>query len=187
LYALLALRDRIVKRTALTTLERLIMPIRGAVRTHLALGYVHRAYPEVYASLAMQAGYDSVLLLKGVEGGLAPALNKPVRRYYCQNSLPEDIETIKDTLAFESFSDQRAAALVNDDARPLVEQTLETGMAVLDGAQGTARNSLVLAAGHLLFSLQPSLSLPNAVEKVQDCLDNGSAKAYFDSQIGSAA
>ena len=65
LFALQDLRDRIVKRTALTTIERLLMPIAARGKTHLALGYVHKAYPEIYASLAKAVGNQNVLLLKG--------------------------------------------------------------------------------------------------------------------------
>ena len=87
LFAMRGLRDTIVKRTALTTLERLLIPIKGRTSSHLVLGYVHKAYPEIYATVAKQAGFDSVLLLKGVEGGLAPALNKPLRRFFFQQNL----------------------------------------------------------------------------------------------------
>ena len=60
------LRDQIVKRRALTTLERLLIPIKGQQATHLVLGYVHKAYPEIYATVAKHAGFTTSLLLKGV-------------------------------------------------------------------------------------------------------------------------
>ena len=187
LYRLNNLRDRIIKRTAVTTLERLLLPVKAAGKTHLALGYVHKAYPEIYAAVAEQAGYSSVLLYKGVEGGLAPALNKPIRRFHFDMPLPTDIAAGKEILPLENVFDAGTSAMPMDAGAAMVEQTLDAGLAVLDGRSGRARDSLVLAAGHILMSLQPPLSLADAVEKVQNCLDNGSAKAYFENQISSAA
>jgi len=94
LYALLPLRDKIIKRTAITTLERLLMPVRGRDKTHMVLGYVHKAYPEIYAEVAEQAGYDTVLLVKGVEGGLTPGLSKPLRRFFtdCRQNNTEKLQ-----------------------------------------------------------------------------------------------
>ena len=73
-------RDTIVKRTALTTLERLLLPIK-AKSNYLALGYVHTAYPKVYAGISILAGFDRALFVKGIEGGICPHLNKPLRTY----------------------------------------------------------------------------------------------------------
>ena len=56
LHGLIELRDRMVKRTAITTLERLLMPLRAQGKTHLVLGYVHNAFPEIYSKIARQAG-----------------------------------------------------------------------------------------------------------------------------------
>ena len=56
-----------VKRTILTTIEVLVGPIRARKKTHLLTGYVHAAYPPVYSDLAKVAGFDSAILVKGVE------------------------------------------------------------------------------------------------------------------------
>ena len=184
LYALGDLRDRIVKRTALTTLERLLMPVKGLQRTHLILGYVHRAYPEIYAKVAEQAGYDSILLLKGVEGGLAPALNKPLRRFFFNRPLPQTLDSEKELIQLENLALAKTAAaapIENQSSR--VEECLEAGLSVLNGRPGLARDSLCLAAAVIVFTHNKSLSLAQAVEKVQFCLDNGSARVRFDAMI----
>jgi len=80
LYALNAFRDKIVKRTALTTLERVLMPIR-AQENELAIGYVHRAYPEIYAAMASLINFDKAIIIKGLEGGICPDLKKPLRSF----------------------------------------------------------------------------------------------------------
>ncbi len=180
LFKLQNLRDRIVKRTALTTLERLIMPIKGRRKTHLVLGYVHNAYPEIYARVAKEARYQSVLLLKGVEGGVAPALNKPLRRFFFDGDLPSDINAEKQLLELEPiFADAQSAAQRLDDTKYPVEQCLELGLNVLNGAKSIARDSLCLASAQILLAHRPDLTLSTAVEKVKMSLDNGAAKECF--------
>ena len=76
LYALANLRTLIVKRPAITTAEVLAGPVRGQRRTHLVTGYVHKPYSRVYALLARHAGFDSALIVRGVEGGVIPGLSQ---------------------------------------------------------------------------------------------------------------
>ena len=71
-----------VKRTILTTIEVLVGPIRGKSKTHLLTGYVHVAYPPVYSDLAKVSGFDSAILVKGVEGGVAPSLRGDGKIFY---------------------------------------------------------------------------------------------------------
>lgn len=180
LFELQSLRDLIVKRTALTTLERLLIPIRGRLNTHLVLGYVHKAYPEIYATVAKAAGYQSVLLLKGVEGGLAPALNKPLRRFFFDGELPSDIDAEKQLIESQALFDAPSAAQSADQSKHAVQECLDTGLSVLKGVKSIARDSLCLASAQILSAHQVDLSLSEAVEKVQQCLDNGSVKERFD-------
>ncbi len=75
LHNLVPLRDRLVKRTVINTVETLIGPLRGK-NTHSILGYVHKPYPPIYARLADFSGMDSSLLVRGVEGGVVPSLRQ---------------------------------------------------------------------------------------------------------------
>ncbi len=181
LYSLRDLRDRIVKRTALTTLERMLMPITGRNSTKLVLGYVHKAYPEIYSKVAFAGGFDSVLLLKGVEGGLAPALNKPLRRFVFNENLPSDVDASKQVLETPFSESAKSAAQAMKVDQDSVEQCLDQGVATLGGQQGVARDSLVLACAQILNAQQKTLSMAGAVEKVEACLDNGSALERFKS------
>ena len=83
LHELVALRRLIVKRPCLSTVEVLVGPVRGRARTHLITGYVHKAYPRIYGMLARYAGFDSALLVRGVEGGIVPSLQHPSRALHC--------------------------------------------------------------------------------------------------------
>lgn len=178
LFRLQELRDKIIKRSAITTLERLLCPMRAAGTTALALAYVHKAYPSIYAQMAKQAGYQQVLLFKGVEGGLAPALNKPLRRYFCDSS--QSFELLeKQVLELEPELTAASAAMAMESVENGILETLELGLKVLGGASCVARKSLVLASAHILFSFSAGLSLHSCVEKVERSLDNGSALATF--------
>ena len=82
LHALAALRTLIVKRPAITTAEVLAGPVRGRLKTHLVTGYVHKPYPRIYALLARHAGFDSALIVRGVEGGVIPPLRQTGKVFY---------------------------------------------------------------------------------------------------------
>jgi anthranilate phosphoribosyltransferase len=56
LHDLVNLRTLIVKRPAVPTVEVIAGPIRGQKKTHLMTGYVHKAYPPMYAMLAPPCG-----------------------------------------------------------------------------------------------------------------------------------
>jgi len=188
LHALSNLRDRIVKRSAITTLERVLVPMRAKQTTHLVLGYVHRAYPEIYANVAKAAGYGSVLLLKGVEGGLAPALNKPLRQFFFAGDLPDEIGAQKSLLETEALFEAQTAALSVGGGTACAQNCLETGLRVLDGdavsdSDRVARDSLCLAVSHILVAHGKSKTLAEAVVKVRNCLDNGSAKERFNALV----
>ena len=55
-------------------------------------GYVHKAYPPIYANLARHAGYDSMVLIRGVEGGVIPSLKQP-GRFFSYSEMGEESVT----------------------------------------------------------------------------------------------
>ena len=63
-----------VKRSVITTTEVIPQAVRGRLKNHLMTGYVHKPYPPIYATLARHAGYDSALIVRGVEGGVGASL-----------------------------------------------------------------------------------------------------------------
>ena len=192
LFGLNDLRDHIVKRTAITTLERLLMPIQARNKTHFVLGYVHKAYPQIYGAIAQLAGYNSALLLKGVEGGLTPALNKPLRRYFFDDpelneidfSDSDKVDSAKTVIELEP--DLLAAVTAHQSeaiGQTAVEECLSIGLDVLSGKQCVARDSICLSAGHVLFAHKRADSLKDGVQKAGLYLDNGKAKSAFNLNI----
>ena len=188
LFSLGEFRDRIVKRTALTTLERLLMPIKASNKTHMVLGYVHKAYPEIYSSIAAMAGYSSALLSKGVEGGFVPALNKPLRQFQFDFDSSDWAVTEKELFdlpaelaSFEAAPSVLSSANQNMDLA--AQNCLELGIEALAGKHNSLRNSLVVAAAQIVTIYHATDNFYSAVDKVQNCLDNGSAQDSFRSLI----
>lgn len=183
LYALTELRTRIVKRQALTTVEVLARPVCGRRRTHLVTGYVHKPYPRIYALLARAAGFDSALVVRGVEGGVVPSLRASGRAYRYEDGGAEaavDLRVADFGLA-EGLQPPRLAA-VDDaafDAEAALRATCAQGLGALRGEAGAMRDSLVCAAATILWHVRRYDALRAAADAVRTVLDDGRALAHF--------
>jgi len=181
LHQLQPFRDQIVKRTALTTLERLILPIH-ATRTSLVIGYVHKAYPEIYAAIANQAGFTNTLLIKGIEGGITPALNKPLRSFFATEHQFGEKEIKPAPSDQKSSSGVEINTSSNDS---LAKQTLVAGLQALDGVRGNAYDSILLTSIAILEKTLPDYEKEKIAERVAKALDSGLAKMHFNALIES--
>ena len=193
LHNLIPLRTRIVKRQVLTTVEVLVGPIRGQKKSHILTGYVHKAYPPIYAELARFAGFDSAMIVRGVEGGVIPSLQQPAKLFYFHDrGTEQNIELDPKALGIEQSS--RAVPLPKDlpgaaergddiatifDADVAAAQAAEYGLAALQGKAGPARDSLVYSAAICLHHLGKAGDLPTAADMVRKVLDSGKALAHF--------
>ncbi len=178
LHRLIALRNRIIKRTAITTFERVLAPVRSTGENHLAIGYVHRAYPEIYAAIAQQAGYDFIHLHKGIEGGLMIASHKPFARYHASLSQP----TIELHKSAHSADSNDPAPLASDPRQAMPAQAAscyQHGVSVLNGQVSPCRHALLAASANIMASVDPVLDFPSAVEKAREQIDNGRALNCF--------
>ena len=196
LHNLIPLRTRIVKRQVLTTVEVLVGPIRGQKKSHILTGYVHKAYPPIYAELARFAGFDSAMIVRGVEGGVIPSLQQPAKLFYFHDRGQElQIELDPKSLGIEQST--RAVPLPKDlpgneiqgddiatvfDADVAAAQAAEIGLAALQGKAGPARDSLVYSAAICLHHLGKADDLRTAADMVRKALDSGKALAHF--QVG---
>ncbi|HDK38438.1 MAG TPA: anthranilate phosphoribosyltransferase, partial [Thiolapillus brandeum] len=90
LHDLIPLRTQMIKRQVLTTVEVLAKPVAGKLHTHFVTGYVHKPYPPIYAMLARHVGFDSALLIRGVEGGIIPSLRQD-GKYFSYHNRGEEI------------------------------------------------------------------------------------------------
>ena len=189
LHALADFRSLIVKRPVITTVETVTGPIRGRRRTHLISGYVHKPYPRIYALLARHAGFDSALIVRGVEGGVIPSLRQAGKAFYYHDRGPEqsvDLDPaelgIAQTLRAPPLPQELARGEDDDAAAPFdpvaaARAAAAAGLAALDGAPGPTRDGLVYAGALALWHLRRADSLRAAADRVRSAIDSGAARA----------
>ena len=190
LHDLIPLRTKIIKRQAVTTVETQAMPIRGRRKTHLVTGYVHKPYPPIYAMLARHAGFDSALIVRGVEGGVIPSLRQPGKASRYQDH-GEEYEIDFDPASIGIEQTARAVPLPEDlpkierdddvaiavDIQATAKAAATAGLAALKGEKGATYDSLVLAGSLILHHLGKAATLAAAAERVRATLDSGRAAA----------
>lgn len=190
LHDLLPLRAKIIKRHAVTTIETQAMPIRGRNKTHLVTGYVHKPYPPIYAMLARHAGFDSALIIRGVEGGVIPSLRQPGKATRYEDH-GEEYEIDLDPAALGIEQTARAVPLPSDlpraerdddvaiavDIQSTARAAAAAGLAALKGERGATYDSLVLSASLILHHLGRAPNMQAAADKVRAALDSGKALA----------
>jgi len=188
LYALIPLRDKMIKRTVITTIEVLTKPISGSKRTHLLTGFVHKAYPPVYASLARFAGYDSAAIVRGVEGGVIPSLQQISRFYrYAQDGEDQFIEIEPTQLGI----DQPSRTVRLPDGQKTLENAsreskyaaasvaAQLGIDALKNISGAARDSLMYSAAIVLLHLGKYSNLKDAAQYVEKVIASSDAYDKF--------
>jgi anthranilate phosphoribosyltransferase len=190
LHALAELRRLIVKRPAITTAEVLAGPVRGRRKTHLVTGYVHKLYPRIYALLARHAQFDSALIVRGVEGGVIPALSQTGKMFRFHGAGPEEPAEFNpvDLGIEQSVRTPRipGAAGADDapfDAGAVAKAAAEAGAAALAGETGATRDCLVYGAALCLWHLGRHSTLPQAAGAVREALDRGLALARLHQAI----
>ena len=193
LYALTGLRTLIVKRPAITTAEVLAGPVRGRLQSHLVTGYVHKPYPRIYAMLARHAGYDSALIVRGVEGGVIPGLSQTGKAFHYHGG-GEETSTefkpaelgIEQSVRAPRIPGAHAAETGDEgqgeapfDAAAVAKAAAEAGMAALAGQPGATRDCLVYGAALCLWHLGRHGDLRSAAEAVRAALDGGQALRHL--------
>jgi anthranilate phosphoribosyltransferase len=190
LHDLIPLRSKIIKRQAITTIETQAKPICGRQKTHLVTGYVHKPYPPIYAMLARHAGFDSALIIRGVEGGVIPSLRQPGKATRYDNH-GEEFEIDLDPVALGIEQTARSVPLPDDlpkteradevaiavDINATAAAAAKAGMAALRGEPGPTYDSLLLTASLILHHLGKAATFKSAGERVRAALDSGRAAA----------
>jgi len=193
LHDLVNFRTRLIKRQVLTTVEVLVKPITAKNKTHLLTGYVHKAYPPIYAELARFSGYDSAMIVRGVEGGVIPSLQQPGKLWSYKDKGEEfAVELDPNTLGFEQntravplpkdipeLENQGASIIKPFDTDIAAQHAANAGLAALNGEKGAAYNSLVYAASITLNHLGKADSLEAAADMVRKTLDSGKALTHL--------
>jgi len=180
LFTLQALRTRMIKRPSLATLEKLLMPVKATGKTHCQIGFVHKAYPDVLAWMANAAGFDSALIIRGIEGGILPTLRETANcfRSVSGQAEPCAVDPIKFGL---SQTTRGVLPIINDNVT--ASETLELGLKALAGQSGPAFDSLVYGGALGLWHCGLHASQSQAAEHVRQAIKSGRAKATFQNVI----
>lgn len=197
LHELIDFRTEIIKRTVITTVEVLVGPIRARQATHAMTGYVHKAYPPLYADLARQAGFETAMIIKGVEGSVMPSLTQPAKLFHYYDRGDEQ-EVILDPSLLGIEQEERCVPLPEgvektkgggasnaEDVAVIVEHAAEAGLAALRGEKGPAYDSLVYGGAVAWQHLKQLPSIAEAADHVKACIDSGAALARFEASAGS--
>jgi len=192
LHDLIPLRQRMIKRQILTTVETMLAPIRGQQKTHYMGGYVHKAYPPIYAALARHTGFDSAMFVRGVEGGIIPSLQQSGRLFFYEDKAgdevqqrdlaPGDVNITAKTRAIPLPDDlppapQGDSIAASVDSEALAERAAQLGIAALGGEKGMMYDSLVYSASIALAHVQAARyeNISAAADAVRAVLDSGKA------------
>ncbi len=191
------LRTRIVKRPVLSTTDGLVCPIRGSRRSHLVIGYVHKPYRDTYCMLARHVGYDSLLLVRGTEGGIIPSFRN--RAHFVR--FTNEIEYDEFDLDLHSMGLQRdyRAADIPADLAPASPQTdpigmkwnmtalatlcAEEGHKALSGGKGPIQDAAVLGAATIMWHLGNEADLATAANKARSVIESGEALRYLEAGL----
>ena len=189
---LVELRDEMVKRSCISTLEVVLQPLRGSRATYLVTGFVHKVYPPVYAMLARHAGFDSSAIIRGVEGGCIPSLSQVSRYFGCWgdgelalNKLsPGEFGIEQKQRAIpvpESFqSDIEQTSFNNTQVlKGVVQHTVDLGLEALGNTPGKMRDSLIYGAAIGLRQFRMVSDSHEAAVKASKAIASGEALARF--------
>ncbi len=184
LHALIPLRNLIVKRSLINTVEVCLSPILARGATHLVTGYVHKNYPRLYALLARRAGFASALIVRGLEGGVVPSLEKRGRFFgYRDGGELEALEIEPEMLgiAVADRAPPRPSSGPDGsiDLERSAERAADAGLAALGGQAGPTREGLVMSASAVLWHLGRAASPRAAADRVRATLDSGAALAHL--------
>jgi anthranilate phosphoribosyltransferase len=192
LHDLSTLRTSIIKRQAITTVEVLTGPIRGKKKTHFMSGYVHKPYTRVYTMLARHSGFDTALLVRGVEGGIIPSLRQKGKMVYYHDKGEEQVQEF-DPADIGIRQEVRATPLPEDlpprpaeddvgadfDVLAAAQLAAEAGIDALNGKPGSSYDALVYAGAIALWHLQKYDNLVGAADRIREVLNNGQALEHF--------
>ncbi len=193
LHDLNELRTRIVKRPVLSTTEVMLRPLSGSHKTHLMTGYVHKPYRETYAMLARHMEYDSLLLVRGTEGGIVPSFRGRAHIVRTQGNDPHSELDIE--LAPIGLDREYRAEDIPETTKPAVEspdrigmkwdiETLssmcaEAGLRALADEPGPAHDAAVLGSAMALWHLGKAKTMQQATDAAREAIGSGKAMQHL--------
>lgn len=190
-------RTLVIKRPTITTVETETMPIKARGKTHHVCGYVHKPYPPVYAMLAAHSGFDSALLVRGIEGGVIPSLRQTGKLFSFEGEVvkreadptPQDLGFNYDLRAVpvpDSCIQKKGGIdeVTGDyNRKAFAKAALEAGLAALGGEKTMTYDALVYGGANILWHLGKYEELTDAADAIRAVLDSGEALKRFNASV----
>jgi len=161
------LRDHMVKRTCLATVEKLLLPVRGQESTVCISGYVHPGYGETVAKLLSRSGVNSGWVFCGPEGH--PSLH---------GGKTSSIMGFRDDIsAMETLDVPGTGFTWPKDRQVIPRNILEAGLSALQPREESEglRGHLIHEAGVHAHLADGGRSLEEGIELARTVIENGSA------------
>ncbi len=175
-------RNDVVIRTPLATVEKLLAPADSAVLLGAQAGPVLGTAVEVIHGL----GHPRGIAVQGSEGGVIPSVKKRTRGIELadRHLVPLNVEPEDFGLSSAEEPDlpqfgPPADGLGSGDDPQLVRSAAEITLAVLAGQHGAARNATLLASALILKAGGLVLTLAEGVDQSTRSLDSGAASAVL--------
>jgi len=172
LYDAKAMRNNMVKRPLLATLEKLLQPIKSIQKNYLVTGYTHPPYRPLLATLCDHViPVSGALILRGVEGSIQPPLD---RRFPVSMWTPSSCEDTFFRAADLGLIESALPENLSLDAL----STVNYGVDALCGKPGFAYDTLTLMAVSILTGLN-LMTKELALQAVETSLREGHALSHW--------
>lgn len=162
-----ALRDQMVKRTCIATVEKLLLPVRGQESTACISGYVHPGYGETVARLLSSSGVSSGWVFCGPEGH--PSLH---------GGKTSSMMGFRESLSsMESLEIPGTGFTWPKDREVNPRNIFEAGLGALGPGKEYEglRSHLILEAGVHMHLADGTHALEEATEQARTVIEDGSA------------
>lgn len=173
LAALTELRQNMVKRPVLATVEKLLQPIRSTQANYLVTGYTHPPYRDKMVNLLRErSDWDRFLVCRGVEGSIQLPLDRRAPLVVADDASVVETFVKPDTLGMALRNWPEAQAV---DAGA----SLSLGLEALQNQPGMARDTLVYMASMIVSNLGLA-SQDAAYQSAQSAIASGGALSRFE-------
>lgn len=181
LYGLANLRARMVKRVILAAIEGYLTPLR-ARRMWKVSGFTHKGFAPIYAFLAQKAGFERLLLVRGIEGSTLPSLEKEVTLFRAKEGeiISKFTVSPKDVGLDLHSGDIHMEGLSPEE---ILKKTVQLGTEALKGIENSVFKALAYLAGIYLLWLDLVPSLLVGYERARLALSSGIAWQYFEAAM----
>lgn len=158
------LRVEIVKRTMLSTFEKMLQPLK-AKENYLATGYFHKGYEVPMLTAAKLGGFDKVLIGNGVEGTTLYGVHKTARIFIQDRNESREI----------NLSLQEASAAYSELKKETLslDSLAQWGESALKGKHSPATTLIACQAGSLCHLLGLYSSFQEAFKSAMEILRRG--------------